>query len=145
MNTKELFHGLDMTTRARLERILRAMSMGGMGPFDLSGTWPQVDVYETGDSFVVWVDVAGADPEQLSVVVDDTRIRVTGRREPPADSGITCVHQLEIERGEFDRIIPLPGLVDVGSVSSSYQRGMLRIKLPKRTPSGRIRISIEAG
>ncbi len=47
MFPNDLFHGLDISARARLERILRAMFMSGIVPFDLSCPRTPVDVYET--------------------------------------------------------------------------------------------------
>lgn len=126
-------------------RMLRNMSLGRMMSFE-SGQWqPPVDVYESDAEFIIYCDLAGADKESISVVVDETHLRLTGTRQLPKHEAIACVHQLEIELGQFSRLITLPGYIDTENVASVYTNGILKITLPKRQKQGRIDITICSG
>lgn len=142
---KELFEDFEKSSRHQLGRILRNISLAGMGPFAAGVARPHVDVYETSEAMHVLVDAAGADPASLAVVVDGNRVRVSGRRSLPPQNSVTCVHQLEIEFGDFDRVVTLPCGIDVERVSSTYRDGLLHVVLPKRGGGASIRIKVEKG
>ena len=108
-----------------------------------SGQWqPAMDVYESDREFIVYCDLAGTDSESFSVVVDQSHLRISGKRKLPEQRSIACVHQLEIELGLFNRTIALPGLVDVDKVSSVYTNGILTVSLPKKRDTGQVNITI---
>ncbi len=123
-------------------RMMRNMSLARMLPFESGTCQPHVDVYESEGEFYIYFDVAGAESKSLSVIADDKQVRVSGRRELPGNTPIACVHQLEIEMGSFDRLIPLPARVDVDMVTSTYKNGVLVITLPKKKMSGKVNVTI---
>lgn len=123
-------------------RMLRNMSLARMLPFESGSCRPHVDVYESEGEIFIYFDLAGADSASLSVVADDKQVRVSGRRELPASTPIACVHQLEIELGSFDRVVPLPTTVDVDLVTSTYKNGILVISLPKKQKRGKVNVTI---
>lgn len=124
-------------------RMLRNMSLQWMTPILDAGSWlPAVDVYETRDAIIVCMDVSGGDPRKLSVVAEEQLVTVSGERQRPSLAEVSSIHQLEIERGFFERAIPLPRAVDVSRVSSEYQHGFLVIILPLQRRQGKIRIRI---
>ena len=107
-----------------------------------SGSWqPPVDIYESEDEYYVYFDLAGADAQSFSVIVDGHQVRVHGKRQLPPHKSIACVHQLEIELGLFDRTVTLPGTVDIEAVTSSYTNGILTITLPKKQTRDKVNIS----
>jgi HSP20 family protein len=123
-------------------RMLRNMSLARMMSMQSGGWLPPVDVYESEDEYYIYFDVAGIDHDSLSVTVEGQQVKVSGRRQLPLNKSIACVHQLEIELGEFSRSIPLPRSVEIDSVSSSYAQGILTVTLPKRQKKGKINITI---
>jgi len=126
-------------------RMLRNMSLARMISME-SGQWqPAVDVYESEKEYIVYCDLAGSDSNSFSVVIDENRLRISGKRELPKHEAIACVHQLEIELGQFSRLITLPGPVDVDNVRSVYANGILAVSLPKKQSRGKINISITSG
>jgi HSP20 family molecular chaperone IbpA len=88
------------------------------------------------------MDVSGAEPSELSVVAEEMKVRVSGERVYPLPEKICCIHQLEIERGYFERIVSLPRAVDVSKTSSAYKNGMLVITLPIWKHKGKARIKV---
>lgn len=123
-------------------RMLRNMSLARMMSME-SGQWqPAVDVYESDREFIVYCDLAGTDSNSFSVVVDQSHLQISGQKRLPSHKSIACVHQLEIELGNFNRSVALPGLVDIDAVSSVYANGILTVTLPKKQDKGRVNITI---
>lgn len=125
--------------------------------FELARRWragrfdPNTDVFfDAGEQrVVVQVELAGADPESLTVSADETTLFIAGSR---LDRSEACrgfsILQKEIEYGEFVKKIPLPGEIDVDGASASYRDGILTITLPlearerRQVPSHDIRMTV---
>ncbi|OQX04672.1 MAG: hypothetical protein BWK76_28440 [Desulfobulbaceae bacterium A2] len=139
---KKLFHELEMMRRES-GRVFRHLAFGRLHPFEGGSSWrPAADIYETATEVLAYLDVAGVDPASLSVVAEEGGLRVSGRRELPPQPELVCVHQLELEFGPFERVLPLPPAVDVANISSRYQQGLLVIVMPKRRQQDKIRIQV---
>ena len=89
------------------------------------------------------LEVAGIEPDSLEITLQDTLLRVLGRR-----SDITprraCValHQMEIEYGSFERLLTLPGSLDGDAADARLENGFLEIRIPKNPPAkGRVVIT----
>jgi HSP20 family protein len=120
----------------QMGRMLRNTNLSRMMPFASCSEWePAVDVYETSDDIVVYMDTAGIDMDNLIVVAEKNKVTVEGRRALPKGGNICCIHQLEIELGCFKRAISFPVSVVVPNTSLSCKNGILEIRLPKETPS----------
>jgi HSP20 family protein len=108
--------------------------------FELARRWrpgrfnPNTDVFfdEESQRVVVQVELAGADPESLTVSADETSLYITGYRiDRSAEACRTLsILQKEIEYGEFAKRIPLPGPTDVDEATATYNDGILTIALP---------------
>ena len=109
-------------------------------------TWrPATDAYDTGDNFVVQVDLAGLDPTGIEVLTDGTDLLISGIRQDIAPPGKKHYLKMEISVGPFLRRIELPEAVDVDSAQARYQGGFLFITLKKgdQSSAGRQRIDID--
>lgn len=104
--------------------------------------FPAADMYETASALIVHMDVSGMDPQTLSMVVEPTRVTVSGERRYETREEVACIHQLEIECGFFERSIYLPKAVDVSRVVSEYRKGFLVITMPLRRNSGKIMVAV---
>jgi HSP20 family protein len=85
---------------------------------------------EAGGAFVVQVELAGADPESLRVVLDDAYLIVAGTRAPRGVARTASFLRKEIASGEFHKAIPVPLDVVVDDASADYRDGILTIRLP---------------
>lgn len=109
------------------------------------GLWPPVDSYRTEDpaQLVVVVELPGVDPEQVQVVLQNSALIITGERMRPSKCD-RHYHQMEIDRGPFERRIQIHEQVDAGAASATYERGLLEIVLPlAKRPTGAVRVPIE--
>jgi len=92
---------------------------------------PPTDVYETGATFVVRMEIPGVGQDDIRISMDRDRLVVQGRRIDPAREGKVQFRQMEVNYGRFQRIITLPAPVDESQVTATYKDGFLEIVLQK--------------
>lgn len=95
---------------------------------------PDVDIFETEESLVVRLELAGVRGADLRVTVDGDVLRISGIRQAPKPADVTRLHQMEIATGPFDRRLRIPIPFDRETVSAHLADGFLTVKLPKRAP-----------
>ena len=123
-----------------LSRIMVLRSVGSM--FHAGNWFPAADVYETASAIIVCMDISGIEPHTLAVMVEESQVTVSGERGYAPQDMVSCIHQLEIERGFFERCISLPKMVDVAKAVSESRNGFLLITLPLRGKTEKIRIIV---
>ena len=106
---------------------------------------PEVDCFLTEDpaGLTVVVELAGVEPDDVRVVVDERILVVSGERRRPHVTG--RYYQMEIDYGPFQRRLPLPEAVDPSGARADYQRGLLTITLPiaeRPAPQGKMAIEV---
>ncbi len=94
---------------------------------------PNADMYETTSTVEIIVDLAGVGEDDFEVQVFDDALVVEGRRQLPACDEGAMYHAVGIRQGPFQVEISLPAPVDAERVEATYDRGLLRITLPKRS------------
>jgi HSP20 family molecular chaperone IbpA len=107
--------------------------------FSPGETWtPNVNLYETAESYLVCVDLAGVEKDKLSITVEDHFLKLKGHRAVPlsADGDTEAkrlrVHVMEIDHGYFSREVELPLDVSHEKISAQYHNGFLWVELPKK-------------
>lgn len=105
---------------------------GGLG---LPGTWaPAVDVLETEDSYLLFAELPGVAREDIQLQVKDRRLELSGRRRSPGESQNFL--RLERSYGPFRRAFDLGVPVDTEGIAAHFDRGILRVAIPKRRAGG---------
>ena len=94
---------------------------------------PATDVYETDDSIVVRVEIAGMREEDFSISLTGSQLTVRGNR--PDIQERRAYYQMEIFFGEFTTEVELPGPVDSDQVTAEYIAGFLRLVFLKDQPN----------
>jgi HSP20 family protein len=96
-----------------------------------AGLHPAIDVAYTSDPprAIVTAELAGVNPDEIDVELEGRKLILSGSR-PPAESRSYVYQQVEIERGEFRRVIELGVDVRAEDARASYEDGMLRVELP---------------
>jgi HSP20 family protein len=93
---------------------------------------PPTDLYETEDSYLVRIEIAGMNTEEFVISLADQRLEVSGiRPDLPMPRGY---HQMEIPYGNFRTVIQLPTPVEVEQVLAEYEDGFLIITMPRVKP-----------
>jgi HSP20 family protein len=97
---------------------------------------PDADTYETATTVEIMVDLAGVEDDDLEVQLFEDVLVVEGRRRLPSCQEGAVYHAAGIRQGPFRVELALPAPVDAERVEARYDRGLLRITLPKRAESG---------
>lgn len=96
-----------------------------------SSVWsPPTDAYESGDAYIVRVEIAGMREDDFDVFIQNDTLFITGSRPDPSAER-RAYHQMEIRFGKFATSIGLPGEVNVEDARAEYKDGFLVISLPK--------------
>jgi HSP20 family protein len=104
---------------------------------------PPVELKETGDAYVVTIDVPGVRDEDIEVQVLDNRLFITGKRESEEVHEGEKFHAFEREYGAFSRSFTLPMDTDPDKVVATLEHGVLHVTVPKMKQSHSKRISIQ--
>lgn len=109
--------------------------MGGAGE-PTTGRWaPNTDVYSTEAGLVVKVELAGMKSDSLEIVVDNSRLRISGNRPDCCRSPHCSFLVMEITYGPFETVLDLPPGYDLSAAKAVYVNGFLRIDVPPVRPS----------
>jgi HSP20 family protein len=87
---------------------------------------------------VVQAELAGIDPDELTLEIEGRELVLAGHRRPAEAEG-RVYQQLEIDFGPFRRVIQLGADVVADEARATYGDGMLRIELPLIEPEPRAR------
>jgi HSP20 family protein len=110
------------------------------------GAWsPIADVYETGSSLVLELELPGLTLEDIDLRMDGDELVVEGERRMDREgSGGEQFHRVERSYGKFARRFPIPSTIERGSVEARYRNGVLTVTLAKKAdaPEGPIKVTI---
>jgi HSP20 family protein len=112
----------------RMERRVRRL-FEDAGFFPLLG--PAMDVYETGDEYVVELEVPGFEEKELGVEVFDHTLLVRGERKAETEKHEKTMLLKERLEREFERRFELPKTADSTQVSADFSKGVLTLHVPK--------------
>jgi HSP20 family protein len=95
------------------------------------GFRPPLDCFKTEDpaAFTIVVDIAGVDPDRVTVSAAERTLVISGERRREECDG-RVFQQMEIEYGPFERVVHLPEDVDLSQAEARYERGLLAIVVP---------------
>src|SRR5262249_43916428 len=93
---------------------------------------PNADTYETTATIEIVVELAGVNDDDFEVQLFEDALVVEGRRRPPACHEGAVYQLAGIRQGPFRVELPLSAPVAADRVEVHYDRGLLRVSLPKR-------------
>lgn len=95
---------------------------------------PPVNLLKSDDKIVVCMDVPGVKKNDIRIKAENRRLLISGvRRFPEPEektSNIWNVLAMEIDYGEFERVINLPEKIIPEAVKAEYNNGVLWITMP---------------
>lgn len=90
-----------------------------------------IDVYETPTDIIIKSTIAGVNPEDLDIGIDENTVNIRGSRHNEEKiQGADYFYQ-ECYWGTFSRSIILPVEIDADKAEATLKNGLLSIKLPK--------------
>jgi HSP20 family protein len=109
--------------------INRLFSNVGQGT---ASDYPAINVWEKDNSLIVTTELPGMDPENVNISVTGATLTISGiSKADPIKEGETYLRQ-ERELGNFQRNVQLPFQVDSKAVEAKYEKGILKITLPRQ-------------
>jgi HSP20 family protein len=123
-----------MATQREFGRLFREAFSPGLGEDELSTrTWaPPVDIYENGDNLVLKAELAGINPDDVEIRVEDNTLYLKGERKFEKEVKEQNYHRVERSYGTFTRSFALPNTVDADKVAANYKDGVLTLTMPKK-------------
>jgi HSP20 family protein len=103
---------------------------------------PPTDVYETDESIVVKVEVAGMEVSDFDISFANRRLTIAGVRRDP--EGKRIYQNMEIRYGPFRTEVLVGWALDQSAITANYEGGFLYVMLPKETTEHRVRVQIQS-
>ncbi len=96
-----------------------------------SGFTPAVDMYEDKNNVIIETQLAGIDPDKVSISVENDVLYIKGESEKKTEVDDKNYYRKEIRRGSFYRSIQLPAHVISEKAEAITEDGILKIFIPK--------------
>jgi HSP20 family protein len=102
-------------------------------PAAMGAKWkPPLDIYELEDQIIIKLELAGVKRKEINIIQEGNRIRISGKRNMGDRGQIYTYHQMEINYGEFERVIVISDTVRIEEVKASYKDGFLVVRAQKK-------------
>src|SRR5437660_3905393 len=106
---------------------------------------PAVDVYEDEHNVSLKIEVPGIDEKDIDVRIENNTLTVHGERKIEKEEKEENYRRVERQYGSFTRTFNLPTTVDADKVSAHYDKGVLKITLPKKAEAKPKQIKVNIG
>jgi HSP20 family protein len=122
------------TLQDRMNRLFRESynDAGRDESLTTSSFAPAVDVYEDEHKVALKIEVPGIEEKDIDVRVENNTLTVHGERKIEKEEKEENYRRVERQYGSFTRTFTLPQTVDTENVSATYDKGVLKITLPKK-------------
>ncbi len=107
--------------------------LAGFAGFGEGATAPKIDVSESKDGLEVTAELPGVDEKDIDVTLSNGVLTIRGEKKTERDETDKGKNWHVIERryGSFSRTITLPYDPDSSKVEAKFEKGVLRVRLPK--------------
>ncbi len=102
-----------------------------------------LDVLEEGDDIVVHASMPGAAPDDIEVGVEDGVLTIDAKTAAEKETERGSYLLRERSAGSYHRALRLPDTVDAEKAESSYDRGVLKVTLPKQEAKKARRLEVK--
>ena len=92
---------------------------------------PAMDIYQTKNSVVVETPLAGVDPKDVKVTIEDDILTVERETKKKTEVKEKDYYRREVRRGFFKRSVVMPVPVKGDKASAESESGILKITIPK--------------
>ena len=115
--------------------------MGGAGE-NAPGFHPQLDISETEKAILVNAELPGVNEKDVEISLTREGLVIEGEKKSEHEEKDKNFYRIERSYGSFRRTIPLPGEVDTDKAEAKFEKGLLKITLPKLKPTEETRKKI---
>jgi HSP20 family protein len=132
------------TLQDRMNRLFRE-TQGPEEALTTTSFAPPVDVYEDEHTVTLKIEVPGIDEKDIDVRIENNVLTVHGERKFEKEEKEENFRRVERQYGSFTRTFTLPTTVDAEKVSANYDKGILKIALPKKAEAKPKQIKVNVG
>ncbi|WP_373503209.1 Hsp20/alpha crystallin family protein [Aestuariivirga sp.] len=127
--------GQDMFTslQREVDRVFQDFGRGvpALGDFGRNAVAMKVNVAEQDGTIEVTAEMPGCAPEDIDVQLKDGILTIKGEKKVEKDDQQKDYHVMERSYGMFERSFTLPAEVDGSKVEAAFDKGVLKVTLPK--------------
>ena len=96
---------------------------------------PHIDIQDQGDSLLVTIDLPGAEEPDLEITCTEQELKISGSLDHwQEDYNDASYLRRERRSGHFSRTIALPVPVHPEQMETQFDKGVVKVTLPKETP-----------
>jgi HSP20 family protein len=93
--------------------------------------WPSADLSETKDSFIIKAELPGLDAKDVEVSISGNVLTLKGEKKKEEEEKDEHHYRAERYYGSFQRTFQLPANVKADKVEATFEKGVLKVTLPK--------------
>lgn len=105
---------------------------------------PAIDVFDTKEAVVLKAELAGMNPDDIHIEVEDNVLTVRGERRFEEEIDEDRYYRVERRFGNFQRSLALPQGMKPADIGANYEDGVLTITVPKVEEEKPKRVEIKA-
>jgi HSP20 family protein len=96
------------------------------------GWMPNIEITETNDELLLTAELPGLDIKDVQLTIEDNVLTLRGEKQQDVKEGEEKkFHLFERFYGSFTRSFSLPRTVDTAKVVAEFEKGVLKVKMPK--------------
>ena len=118
--------------------------LGYASPPSRGPRWMPMDLYRSGDHYVVNVDLPGVDPGSIDLDVDGNTLSIRAERTLRAEDGVQWLAQ-ERPAGAYLRQLNLGEGLDLDGIHAHYENGVLSLTIPVAEQAKPRKIEVQTG
>lgn len=116
-------------------------SFRDLGEMDMS--FPRGDVHEDDKNYYVDADLPGLEKKDVSINVENHVLTLSGSREDKREEKKKGYYRLERQTGQFERRFQFGENVDYSKASAEFEKGVLKVVIPKKEKDQSSKFGIE--
>jgi len=93
--------------------------------------YPAINVWSCENDLILTSEIPGVDPDSVDISVEGDMLTISGSRPREELGEDEHYHRQERAHGNFKRKIKLPFRADANNVDATYEKGVLKIMLPR--------------
>ena len=139
------FYPLREVERLRREMNRLAADLPSRHRVNMAAGYPAMNVWTNEDGAIVTAELPGLNPDDIDISVVNDTLTLKGKRERDECREDARFHRRERGCGGFTRSFQLPFQVEPGKVEATFEKGVLKITLPRAEADKPRKIAIKAG
>ena len=106
---------------------------------------PDIDIRENDKEIILEAELPGIDEKDIDILVRDGVLSLRREKKSERDDKKDNFHLVERSYGSFERSFRLPDSADEAQIKADFNKGVLRVVVPKRAEAVKLEKKIPIG